>query len=87
VAYLGDGFPIYRSCLTNSVLTAFISRDASTLRLRGGDFYGAFDRAFDGAFEGPSTGPSRRRRGASRRRPGIFSELNKGRKRWLHPLG
>ncbi|GKB68205.1 hypothetical protein Tco_0929617, partial [Tanacetum coccineum] len=78
-SYLGDGFPIYRSCLTNSVLPTFISRGASTLRLRGWDFYGAFDRAFDGAFEGPSTGPSRRR-------PRIFFELNKGRKRWLHPL-
>ncbi|GKD36076.1 hypothetical protein Tco_1251585 [Tanacetum coccineum] len=62
----------------------FIGRDASTLRLRGGAFYGTFDRAFNRAFEGPSTGPST---GPSRRRPGVFSELNRGRKRRLHPLG
>ncbi|GKF40158.1 hypothetical protein Tco_0120219 [Tanacetum coccineum] len=71
LTYLGDGFPIYRSCLTNSVLLTFISRDASTLSLRGGAFYGAFDRAFDGAFERPSTRPSRRRLR-------VFEEKSKG---------
>nr|GEU32747.1 putative reverse transcriptase domain-containing protein [Tanacetum cinerariifolium] len=79
------------SCLTNSVLPTFISRDALTLRLREGAFYEAFDRAFDGAFykafEEKAEGLRREGRRDSRRRPGVFFELNTGRKRRLHPLG
>ncbi|GKA23066.1 hypothetical protein Tco_0709028 [Tanacetum coccineum] len=43
-----------------------------------GEKAGGFDRAFYGAFE--------EKAGASRRRSGSFSELNRGRKRRLHPL-
>ncbi|GJT52802.1 hypothetical protein Tco_0978959 [Tanacetum coccineum] len=57
-------------------------------------FVGAGKKAFGGsskrrigALTGPSTGPLRRRLGASRRRSGVFSELNSERKRRLHPLG
>ncbi|GJX10463.1 hypothetical protein Tco_0200322, partial [Tanacetum coccineum] len=70
---------------------SFLGRDALTLRLRGGAFYGAFDeafyRAFYEAFEEKARGSSRRRPRASRRRPVVFSKLNRGRKRRLHPLG
>nr|GFB95702.1 hypothetical protein [Tanacetum cinerariifolium] len=51
LAYTGDGFPIYRSCVTNSVPPTFIGRDASTLRLQGGAFYGTIDKACDGVFD------------------------------------
>ncbi|GKE01378.1 hypothetical protein Tco_1389361, partial [Tanacetum coccineum] len=47
-------------------------------------FYEAFYRAFEGPSIGPSTGPLT---GPSRRRPGVFSKLNRVRKRRLHPLG
>ncbi|GKC37532.1 retrovirus-related pol polyprotein from transposon TNT 1-94 [Tanacetum coccineum] len=60
---------------------------------------GAFYRAFYGAFEEKARGSSRRRPEALtwpsmgrrlralRRRPRVFSELNRGSKRRLHPLG
>ncbi|GJX21366.1 hypothetical protein Tco_0224043 [Tanacetum coccineum] len=78
-------------------------RDALTLRLRGGAFYGAFDRAFEEKARGSSrrgsgasAGPSTRRKsgdligpsiGPSRRRPEGFKEKVGGRKRRLHLLG
>ncbi|GKC61220.1 hypothetical protein Tco_1088818, partial [Tanacetum coccineum] len=76
--YRGYGLDILHK--TNPNRGSYEGRDASTLRLRGGAFYGASTGPSIGPSMGPSTGPSRRR-------PGGFSELNRGRKRRLHPLG
>nr|GEU72095.1 hypothetical protein [Tanacetum cinerariifolium] len=73
------------SCLTNSVPPTFIGRDALTLRLRGWAFYEAFDGAFDKAFYRVFYEAFEEKGGI--RGEGVFSELNRGRRRMLHPIG
>ncbi|GJX99760.1 hypothetical protein Tco_0356779 [Tanacetum coccineum] len=68
--YRGHGLDILHK--TNPNRGSYEDRDASTLRLLGGAFYGAFDEAFYGAFEEKAKGSSRRRSGAS---TGSYTEI------------
>ncbi|GJY86176.1 hypothetical protein Tco_0500202 [Tanacetum coccineum] len=57
--------------LISNTCSIFLNQQVDMLRPLGSE---------EGPFTGPSTGPSRRR-------SGVFSELNRGRKRRIHPLG